>query len=208
MAPKDLGPVFFRLAILTGYIRAAYPTTDWRFLSATICAAIAPYGKDFIDLTIVGDGFILIEYEDRKIVKEVSTSIGAPVYFNYFLSPTRVESYFTEFGKPKGTLKTTGLNAPVLPDAPLPDLFESHYYFERLPKAGVKSVAVFSDGAATFFDGQRFLPTDLVLYSLTSYKNRVGQAVQRRFQKFLRDEGKGFAHQDDFGMAALFIDEE
>jgi hypothetical protein len=74
---------------------------------------------------------------------------------------------------------------------------------------GAEVAAVFSDGVHSFLDeNHKPVPMKQVVGELMAFKGYQGAFVQRRMQAFLRDAARrGWRHDDDLSMAAVYLGE-
>ncbi len=174
---------------------------------ATIVAAIADPDKDILRLFMWGDGYIFIDSNEGETLYTGNYESGAPKYFSYSLDDEREGMYKSAFGDKPRTITTkcflpSGVETTMVGD--LPD-----YHCWTIPLAGITMVQAFSDGLASFLDGQNkaVLVRD-ILPSVAKFKLSHGSFVQRRVRRALKDfQKQGVTHYDDFSSAAISFED-
>lgn len=181
-------------------------------LDATLLSAERKGGV--VQVLMIGDGVVVGRRRDgvcKIIVVEYPS--GAPRYPSYDLNPARRTRYFSEFG---GQMRiTTTVDKEEVLDVPLKDEPVEPLVFD-FPTEEYDLVLLFSDGVQSFHrpvpnstcGATSPVPLTEVLAEMLAIKGFVGQFIVRRAKRFLKDaSAKGWVHDDDFSVAALYIGE-
>lgn len=194
-------------------------------LLSTLCALVCD-GQQIHCLTM-GDGVLAVKYFDGSIgIKSTCWNGNAPYYPAYFGQGRFIEFVHHQqnvLGQPPSTayeklpavtVENILVPSPGSGEASAGNKVEEamgrHVPFGRtrsIPLAGVETVAVFSDGVASFPGPDGSLPLAQVLPSLMDFKSHAGRFVARRAIAALGREFKK-PPQDDFSMAAISFRDE
>ena len=182
-----------------------------------------------IEVHVAGDGIIAVKFKNGVIrVVKITYPMSAPLYLRYFLSPQDCGSFFNNYeGKytettytitPNG--KTENLRVEQC-SCPRPNFhcfapdFDS-YKIYCYDKFDVESVAIFSDGVASF---QRFttvgvsktselVPEEEIIKEILAFRGFQGEFVQRRCQRaFVKFDKDGWRNFDDFSVGVIYTGE-
>lgn len=179
-------------------------------------------GLHIVKATVVGDGYVVARVRESQslVMLEVKFPSGFPFYGSYLLQKGRYESLLKE-GE-YGLLRTVRRNivakdgsfeeedAPVMESRGTSTPISVAWDF---PASLYDVVSVYSDGVDSFFDtsndGRVHVPYQKVIGELSSYRGIVGQFVQRRFARYLKDTVKrSWVHDDDISVATVYMEND
>jgi len=170
--------------------------------------------------TVVGDGYVVARHRQSQhlLVYEISFPSGYPFYGSYLLQKGRFESLLTEgeYGLTRLVKESTIAPDGTWKECPTPVVRENGKSTSISVSWDFSSetfdlVSVFTDGAGSFFDisnnRREHVPHQKILHELSAYKRFIGQFVQRRFSRFLKDaEKRGWVHDDDISVATVYME--
>ena len=164
-----------------------------------------------------GDGYIAFNNnngdDEFLTIFEINAPNGYPKYFSYLLDEEVNRKYHAAHGSP--WLKRTTMRLDQDDKA---WRIDSESRERTLPQDGVyyhesyayphTTIAVFSDGVASFTcDGQPINPIDIIT-NFMSFKNYKGEFIKRRVKSALKSfKNMGWKHYDDVSMAAIHIED-
>jgi hypothetical protein len=181
-------------------------------------------GKLYAIASLLGDGAVICKYASgctNIFVTEFSS--GFPAYPNYLLDQNRLKGWDkANIGKkrivrrytiiPDKPIKSEVTEWDPIPDQALPTFEVAELDLEDR-KDRLECIAIMSDGLGTFFklddtDTSRIsVPISEidVAQEIMAFKSYNSDFVQRRMQRFMRDNSKrGWEHADDFSIAAIY----
>lgn len=177
--------------------KEAFDTSLWLILCSENRAQIVGWG----------DGYIVINYNDKMSIEKIEYESGAPYYLNYQSSPHRTERYLKDF--PGKIIQTT----KIFQDDSI--INSSHYYPVEIPYTrninlsdGIQSISILSDGLGTYFDRNNAMaPEQDIVRELTTYKNTNGEFVKKRMINGHRKlASKGINHFDDIFCSTILLE--
>lgn len=177
---------------------ASFLLDDFTYsLDSTLIAAIADE-KDAL-VFMFGDGIISYKTDEEVKRYEVSFSKNAPYYLSYLGNENRTNLY-KDIGQ-----SVTVENLDDIEDIREEKELDEIYKLTSFYIPNYKSVSIMSDGFSSFqhSDGERFDTLEAVTKA-TSFKNPVGEFVQRRINMMLKKLGrKDIGHFDDISIASV-----
>lgn len=173
--------------------------------------------QDSVYAVLYGDGAIVLGRTDgTREVYRSQYPAGYPYYPAYVADTDRFGRW-QEVSNNRHTITRTILQ----PDGSVKEaetfLPETPFHLLHQPTESLRFAAVLSDGIESFqgkmdtetcasFKSVEYLP---VVHELTAFKNFKGEFVHRRMQSFERDCAKrGWHHNDDISVAALYFEKE
>jgi len=214
MTQPHLAPFLLPVECLDATILTAEPTED---------AEGNPTNMG-INASIAGDGFLVgrKRYGGYTLILSEYPS-GAPRYPSYDLDPVRRARYVQEYGDVQGldaqknfvhriTIIEDGKITSVT-DHPIEDVESKPYrcLFEALE---YDMVLLLSDGAQSFHrpvgsnGATENVPYLEVIEEMLAVKGFAGEFIVRRARAFLKKAAsKGWSHDDDFSVAAIYLGE-
>lgn len=166
----------------------------------------------YANVFLAGDGVIAARRRSGGVeIYCVDYISGAPAYLNYTNNDVRKKLYFDQDQGFDTTIYLPDKDVQITHDTGL----DSHQFIFDLERYDL--VAVMSDGAMSF---QRAIVNNLgtsrhfenvpvkdVVEELMAVKSPAGKFIARRCKRFLKDcVKKGWHHNDDLSMAALYIE--
>lgn len=155
-----------------------------------------------------GDGAILKICHDNTVEFDyIEYPSGAPLYINYYSSPSRLKLYEDTYGLQRKIYRykfteniVTGFNLDIDTNG--------QNYFETGLCSDYKAIFVMSDGIGSFVNSNnQGIEISLVIRALADFKSYKGEFIQRRmngFNKYCINQG--WKHLDDFSVAGIHID--
>ncbi len=186
--------------------------TDETMLDATLFG-VSVDGR--INMFGIGDGVIAYkDYSGDLSFLEFDAPSGYPPYPSYLLSRTRrfcMQVAMKRMNDPGWYVRWRKEAGDEVEEEPCVtcsteiDSFHMDYAKEE-----IETVAVFSDGVKSFMDANReMVPWLDVVRELMAFKGYKGEFVKRRMQGFLKAcEKRGWRHDDDVSMAAVYLGEK
>lgn len=178
-------------------------------LDATILSA--EHKEGIVQVQMIGDGVVVGRKRNGDCtVIVVEYPSGAPRYLSYDLDPLRRTRYISEFGEVMRVTVDGVVTGYLLKDDPVVP------FAIAFPTTEYDLILLFSDGVQSFHrpvpnstcGATAPVPLAEVLAEMLAIKGFVGQFIVRRAKRFLKDTGaKGWVHDDDFSVAALYIGE-
>lgn len=170
--------------------------------------------EDLVRALVTGDGLVVGRKRAGGYTALLSEfPSGAPRYASYDLVPERRALYLQEFGTFwkvslfEGSCPL-GEETILLEDSPLVP------YSFSFPLAEYDLVLLLSDGALSFRrplgvnGATEAVPVQEVIEEMLQVKGFAGQFITRRARKFLKGAAsKGWTHDDDFSVAAIYLGE-
>ncbi len=179
-------------------------------------------GSIIAKATVIGDGYVVARVRENQslVIFEIKFPSGFPFYGSYLLQKGRYESLLKEgeHGLQRIVNKSVVAKDGTWEADDLP-FMESRGSGTPIsvawdfPAATYDIVCVYSDGVDSFFDtsndGRVQVPYQKVLGELSSYRGLVGQFVQRRFARYLKDAAKrSWVHDDDISVATVYMEND
>lgn len=179
---------------------------DYTSVDATLCYIKA--NKETYSLKMYGDGVVVKVLDSGDMeVTHVEFPSNAPRYLGYGLDEDRYQMYLDVFGneiKYRSFLlrKTGEVDCEKLELTQLPAPIMVSYSEDSICK--YSDIIILSDGIVSFTKDGQMIKLEDVLKELLPFKNFNGEFVERRALRFMKDAEKlGWAHNDDFSMAAI-----
>jgi hypothetical protein len=168
-------------------------------LDATLLVAWVQDG--YLDAYIYGDGVLVHRTKDRTNAVHIHLTSGAPDYLSYGLDKMRLASYNKLPDNKKEIETRLGGEVLKVEGTPLTP------YALRVAVEPGDVISVISDGIGSFRkSNSEAIPWNELVDEFTSYKNFVGQFVQRRINAFKRKCVKdGTTHLDDISVASIYV---
>ncbi len=161
---------------------------------ATILALVAEQHTNRLRVYVWGDGNLVLETSEGFVEWQFSYPSNAPFYLSYALEPDREVQYLKSLGDGKVHVErnNSGIKQPL-----------DQFTVLSWPLDIIKTASILSDGIETFSDaGEQRIKDSLQL--MTHFKSKVGEFVQRRAQRLLKDYLKqGINHFDDVSCASI-----
>lgn len=187
------------------------------FLDATLLGLVEAGDRQSVYAVLYGDGAVVFGRTDgTREVYRSQYPAGYPYYPAYAGDPDRFACWNQVAGNPHTITRTT-----LLPDGSVGDnctfVPEAPYHLLRQPIETLCFAVVLSDGIESFQNriGPETCSTVKavdylsVIQELTAFKNFRGEFVHRRMHKFKKDcTQRGWHHNDDISVAALYFEKE
>lgn len=202
----------------TSYAKALLPQLGLpsESLDATLLLAHWDPTTSSVRVFVHGDGLVVARRRDgTHLVIDTSYPSGAPLYPNYSTDLPRRERYAQEFGTVRRITMLDG-DLKDETEAPLQNGggWGSGVSSYEFPATLFDLVLLLSDGAHTFHSpvgrlgATEPIPFSTVIGEMLAIKSFAGEFITRRAKKFLKDAAaKGWHHDDDFSVAALYLGE-
>ncbi len=187
-------------------------------LDATLLMASYEAGQKAVYASMRGDGAIVGRRRDGTFTADIVTfPSGAPFYPSYALSKERNKRYLAEFGGERLTTRhETGKDFVVVSEDMNNPLAATVDYMFSADTYDL--VLLLSDGAFSFRRPIGFpssantteeVPVLTVIEEMLAVKTYEGEFITRRAKKFLKTTAaKGWYHDDDFSVAAIYMNGE
>lgn len=187
------------------------------FLDATLLGLALAKSRESVHAVLYGDGAIVFGKTDgtREIYRSQYPA-GYPYYPAYVADESRLKCWREVENNPHTITRTTlfsdgsvGVAETFVPEGP--------YHLLCQPTESLCFAAVLSDGIESFQNrigaetSSTFKSVDYLtaVHELTAFKNFRGAFVHRRMQSFEKDCLKrGWHHNDDISVAALYFEKE
>jgi hypothetical protein len=176
-------------------------------LDATLLIAIEI--QDAVAVYMMGDGVVVARNRETGGYYHIRTNffLGAPFYPNYLTDPDRLEGYHAlpanQVVEIKGMIGGSETDRAI----------DTDKYPYWLPvavfnKSEYDLVVLMSDGAMSFRKDGESVPVPDVVTQIMDVKVPFGEFMTRRARKFLGSfcPSKGWVHDDDFGVGAIFVE--
>jgi len=186
-------------------------------LDATLLVAYeTPTG---VVVEVAGDGVVIGRKRDKTCLVYDFDCDGAPSYLSYLLNRERMNAYLQQFGKRTITVRRLEFNpltsALVSKHTESPFTGETDYPGEAKPfyrfffaTETYDLVLLLTDGVKSFQKPTfQSVPMEDVLGRLLDFKSFTGEFVTRRVQAFLKRECSEWQHNDDLGVAGIYLGE-
>lgn len=168
---------------------------------ATLVAALVTKRDNAVQLFIWGDGAVCIQQNAKESIYQVSYESNAPYYFSYELSKTgRAAEYSKLYGDSQATLLKQESSQKIPP-----------FYWEKLELTNIQAISVMSDGMGTYTkinEENQAAPimAEQIIKEITTFKNTVGEFVQRRMKRHQRScRAENITHFDDISCASIIL---
>jgi hypothetical protein len=181
-------------------------------LDATLIIAIET--DTHVAVYKMGDGVIASRRRDGSMFYDYQEFVsGAPYYPNYLRDAERHKSFRDMPGN--DVIFTTG-SVSERGVGETKETWNMHDYAMVLSlpilfhKKDVDLVVLMTDGACSFRKGLEPVPVVEIVKQILEVKSSTGEFMIRRAKRFLGTycTNQGWHHDDDFGVGAIFIDEE
>ena len=174
-------------------------------------------GERLLYTILYGDGALVYGLTNGEQVVFRSTYPANFPYYPAYLVDTKRRSIWERVRDNRHTITRTILDADGHVRESETFCPEDNYHLIIRPVAGLRWAAILSDGIESFqkrgdeASSCSFTPVNYleVICHLTAFKNFAGEFVHRRLQSFAKDcNRRGWQHNDDVSIAALYFGEE
>lgn len=208
--PRD--PLLLLLSIFTRAVEAfgSIPGLQYTCLDATLLLAYK--NQDKITVICSGDGVVAaVKKDGSMLVKTISYADNAPIYLNYLQDAKRKEELLKTYNCEKTITTYDGLKNIVSSEVSANEIETFEFSVKDYA-----TISLFSDGVESFSrqvqtaTSKQYCAEHVVdvVEELVNYKGYVGNFVQRRCQKFLKECSEaGTIHADDLSAATIWLGE-
>ena len=193
-------------SLLVGSLKTLTPQFSWlygpKFLDGTLLAILS--GPSESTVFIIGDGAVAALNNDGTMrASLIGFGNEAPGYPSYLIDDSRAKSFVN---LAKTTTTTTVCEPDVGSVVVSEDLLGVPIRKMAFRHENVKVIMLFTDGVATFTDGEKTVPWNEVCFEFLGVKNTSGEFLKRKADRVSeRHAIDGVSHADDFSGVAVII---